>query len=142
MSRSGENSSSMLQSPPKYLFSIDIEISAAVIVCPGFLKQNLQSSIHRWLGWSSHQPSVWWSKYYFDRLKIKQWVFGLDLEHSKLLVSFFVKEFCKKLWKIIILGTSDTWSMSLSPWWTNEPAEDIVDCRIFSPEFTVYIFGQ
>ena len=30
------------------------------------------------LGRSSHQPSVWWSKYYFDRLKIKQWVAGLD----------------------------------------------------------------
>ena len=29
------------------------------------------------LGCSSHR----WSKYYFDRLKIKQWVAGLDLEH-------------------------------------------------------------
>ena len=34
------------------------------------------------LDWSSHWPSVWWSKYYFDRLKIKKWVAGLDLEHS------------------------------------------------------------
>ena len=36
------------------------------------------------VGRSSHRPSVWWSKYYFDRLKIKQWVAGLDLGHSKL----------------------------------------------------------
>ena len=27
----------------------------------------------------SQQPRVWWYKYYFDRLKIKQWVAGLDL---------------------------------------------------------------
>ena len=31
MSRNWENSSSMLQSPPKYLFSIEIEISATVL---------------------------------------------------------------------------------------------------------------
>ena len=43
------------------------------------------------LGWLSHRPSVWWSKYYFDRLKIKQWVSGLELGHSKLFIFIFVK---------------------------------------------------
>ena len=52
---------------------------------------------------------VCWSKYYFDRLKIRQWVAGLDLGHSTLFIFIFVKlkkkwkdfckEFCKKLWK-------------------------------------------
>ena len=31
------------------------------------------------------------SEYYFDRLKIKQWVAGLDLGHSKLFIFIFVK---------------------------------------------------
>jgi hypothetical protein len=31
MSRNGKNSSSMLQSPPKYFISIEIEISAIVV---------------------------------------------------------------------------------------------------------------
>ena len=43
------------------------------------------------LGRSSHWPSIWWSKYYFDRLKIKQWVAGLDLEHSKVFISIHLK---------------------------------------------------
>ena len=65
------------------------------------------------LGWSSHWASVWWSKYYFDGLKMKPWVAGLDLGHSKLFIFIFVKlqkyietnwkdfckEFCKKSWK-------------------------------------------
>ena len=52
-----------------------------------------QSSIRhtRSLGRSSHRPRVWWSKYNFDRLKVKQWVAGLDLVHSKLFISIFVK---------------------------------------------------
>ena len=44
------------------------------------------------MGQSSHRPSVWWSKYYSDRLKMKKWI--LDSEHSKLFVFIFVK-----LWK-------------------------------------------
>ena len=51
-----------------------------------YKSDNLQYNI---LGWLSHRPSVWWSKYYFDRLKIKQWVASLDLGHSKLFI--FVK---------------------------------------------------
>ena len=47
---------------------------------------NLQYNM---LGRSSHLPSIWWSKYYVDRLKIEQWVAGLDLGHSKLFI--FVK---------------------------------------------------
>ena len=43
------------------------------------------------LGRSTHRPSVWWSKYYFDRLKIKQWVAGLDLEHSKIFIFIILK---------------------------------------------------
>ena len=59
----------------------------------------------------SHPPSVWWSKYNFDRLKIKLWVAGLDLRHSRVFIFIlvnlqktknklkgFCKEFCKKLW--------------------------------------------
>ena len=71
------------------------------------------------LGQSSHWPSVWWSKHHFDRLKINQWAAGIDLGHSKIFIFIFVKlkkikrinwkdfckEFCKKLWKRIILGT-------------------------------------
>jgi hypothetical protein len=69
------------------------------------------------LGRLSHGPSIWWSKYYFDRLNIKQRVTGLHWEHSNFFISIFIKlwenwkyfrkEFCKKLWKKIILGTSD-----------------------------------
>ena len=55
-----------------------------------------QSSIWLWyagsLGQLSYRPSIWWSKYYFDRLKMKQWVAGLDLEHSKL--------FARNTWNI------------------------------------------
>ena len=40
------------------------------------------------------------------------------------------KEFCKKSWKRIILGTSDAWSTSHLSQWTSEPAYYIVDCRI------------
>ena len=66
--------------------------------------------------------------YYFKRLKIKEWVAALDLGLSKVFISIFVKfqwnrkvnwkdfwkEFCKRLWKKIILGISDAWSMRLS----------------------------
>ena len=43
------------------------------------------------LGRLSHWPSIWWSKYYFDRLKIKKWVAGLNLERSKLFIVIFLK---------------------------------------------------
>ena len=51
------------------------------------------------LGRLSHWPSIWWSKYYFDRLKIKQQVTGLDLEPSKPFFYIFVKICIKKLEK-------------------------------------------
>ena len=63
------------------------------------------------LGQLSHWPSIWWSKCYFDKLKIKQWVAGSDLEHSKLFIFVFIviinekinwKDFCKKLQKIYL----------------------------------------
>ena len=60
----------------------------------GLKSDNLQ---YNTLGRSSHRPSVWWSKYYFDRLKIKQWVPGLDLGHSKLFIFYFCKVI--KKWK-------------------------------------------
>jgi hypothetical protein len=41
------------------------------------------------------------------------------------------KEFCKKLRKKIILGTSDAWLMSRLSQRATEPAYYIVDCRIF-----------
>ena len=62
---------------------------------PGWSWNPTIFNIIRWvagsLGLSSHWPSVWWSKYYFDRLKVKQWVAGLDLGHSKLFIISFVK---------------------------------------------------
>ena len=77
-----------------------------------------QSSIYYagLLGGSSHQPSVWWSKYYFDRLKMKQRAAHLE-GHSKLFIFIFVKfkqinwkdfckKNCKKLWK-----KSNTWNI-------------------------------
>ena len=42
----------------------------------------------------------------------------------------FCKEFCKILWKKIILGTSDDWSTSRLFHRRREPAYYIVDCRI------------
>ena len=44
--------------------------------------------------------------------------------------------FCKKLWKYIILGTSDAWSMSHSSQQPSQPAYSIKDCpilRVFCP---------
>ena len=38
--------------------------------------------------------------------------------------------FAKKLWKKIILGTSDAWSMRRSSHQPSDPAYHIEDCRI------------
>ena len=38
---------------------------------------------------------------YFDRLKIKQWVAGLDLGHSKLFIFYFCKFIKKNLQRIL-----------------------------------------
>ena len=48
-----------------------------------------KSKRHRW------NKSV--SKCYFVRLKIKQWIAGLDLGHSKLFIFIFVKEWIKRI---------------------------------------------
>ena len=98
------------------------------------------------LGRWSHQPSVWWSKYYFDRLKIKHWVAGLDLGHSKLFIfvklyikkekeieRIFAKNFARNYEKKIILGTSYTWSMRRSSHRPSDQAYYIEDCRMFIP---------
>ena len=61
-------------------------------------------------------PRVWWSKYYFDRCKIKQWVAGLDLGHSKL---FTFAKILQEIIKRIMLGTSAAWSMS---WLNHRPS--------------------
>ena len=77
------------------------------------------------LGWWSHQIRVWWSKYYFDRLKIIQWVAGLDTQNFlflffKVMKKFknklkgFLQRILKEIMKKITLGTSDTWSMRRS----------------------------
>ena len=71
--------------------SHDLENSLVNSVKIGLLSGCYVLWLAKSLGRSSHQPSIWWSKYYFDRLKIKQWVAGLDLEHSKLFISIFVK---------------------------------------------------
>ena len=66
------------------------------------------------LGCSSHQKSVSWSKYYFDRLKTKQWLawtygtqksfFFMKLwENKKNELKGFLKIICKKLWKRIFI---------------------------------------
>ena len=70
------------------------------------------------------RPSVRWSNCYFDRLKITVGCW-LWLRARKTLYFYcckvikknertFCKEFCKKLWKKIILGTSDARSMNPS----------------------------
>ena len=43
----------------------------------------------------------------------------------------FAKNFARKYEKIIILGTSDAWSMSQSSQRPSNPAYYIEDCRIF-----------
>ena len=43
----------------------------------------------------------------------------------------FAKNFCKKLWKKIILGTSDAWSLSLSSKRPSDLAYYIEDCQIY-----------
>ena len=43
------------------------------------------------------------TKYYFDKLKIKQWVTGLDLGHSQLFIFIFVKSFSKSKWTGLLL---------------------------------------
>ena len=45
-----------------------------------------------------------WSKYYFDILKIKQWIAGLDLGHSKIVICIFVKNFSRSYQK------NNTWN--------------------------------
>ena len=91
-----------------------------------FKSDNLQYNTLRVLRWvpglivSSTKHLM--SKYYFDRLKIKQWVAGLDLEHSKLIIFFSVRKvikknklkgFLKRIWQEIrnkiMPGTSDAW---------------------------------
>ena len=92
------------------------------------------------LGRSSHQPTVWWSKYSFDRLKIDQWVAGLVLGHSKLFIFVklwknnlkgFLQRILQEIMKKIILGTSDAWLMRRSSHRPTDPAYYIEDCRIF-----------
>ena len=97
------------------------------------------------LGWSSHGLD-WWSKYYFHRLKIRQWVAGLDLGNSTLFICIFVKlyknkkinqkifckEFCMKLWKKIIFGTSDAWLKKRLSHQPSHPVYYFEDCWISS----------
>ena len=58
------------------------------------------------LGQSSHWPSVWWSKYYFDRLKILQWIAGLDLR------TVFVK-----ILKLLSLSLSLSADLCIHSYW-------------------------
>ena len=48
-------------------------------------------NVIRWVDRLIDQASDGTTKYYFDRLKIKQWVAGLDLGYSKLFIIFFCK---------------------------------------------------
>ena len=109
---------------------------------PGTLKIRQSKINSSWvagpIGQMNRRPSVWCSKYYFFRLFI-------DLGHSKLFTfilvfllknkkidwKYFCKEFCKKSWKKIILGTSDTWSTIHLSHRPSEPVYYIVDWRIY-----------
>ena len=103
------------------------------IPCRKLKSHNLQ---YESLSRSSHLPSIWWSKYYLDILKIKQWVAGFKLGAHKTLYFYFCKvirngkinwkdfckTFCKKLWIKMILGTSYPWSMRWLSHQTSNPA--------------------
>ena len=52
--------------------------------------------------------------------------------HKKINWNNFWKGFCKKLWKKIILGTSDNWSMSPLSRRPSKPVYYIEDWRIFT----------
>ena len=72
-------------------------------------KEKSTDSHLMWKIRSSHWPSVWWSKYYFNRLKIKQLVAGLDLgtqnyfckviKKLKNQLKGFLQRILQKLWK-------------------------------------------
>ena len=89
------------------------------------------------MGRTTHRPSVWCSKHYFFfiisyRLRALK---TLYFYYKKINWNDFCKEFCYKLWKKIILGTSDAWSMSYSSQRPSKPAYCIEDCRIFAGVF-------
>ena len=53
------------------------------------------------------------------------------LKTEKINWNIFCKEFCKRLWKKIMLGTSDAWLMRHLSQRPSQPAYYIEDCRIF-----------
>ena len=75
------------------------------------------------MGQTTHWLNVWCSKYYwFSYFFIQNSLLLFLLMYKKINWKDFCKEFWKKVWKIIILGTSDTWSTSRLSHWPNEPA--------------------
>ena len=66
------------------------------------------------MGQKTCWPSIWFSKYVFLKLK------------------GFLQRIFQDFMKKIILGTSDTWSMSRLSHWPSDPTYYIVDWRIFT----------
>ena len=72
------------------------------------------------LGRWSHRPSIWWSKYYFDRLKIKQCT---EVRFTSFLSGGFItaivvnpteRNFPRNYEKITILNIEDWWILDAS----------------------------
>ena len=94
------------------------------------------------MGRTTHRPSVWCSKHYFFfiisyRLRALK---TLYFHFCKINWNDFCKEFCKKLWKKIILGTSDAWSTSHLSHQPSEPAYYIVDWRIYTSKVPLAVW--
>ena len=91
------------------------------------------------LGQMTRWPSVWLSKYFFfiisyslRALKTLYFHFcNFIIRYKKINWKDFCKEFCKKSWIKIILGTSDAWSMIRLSHHPSDPAYYVVNWRIF-----------
>ena len=100
------------------------------------------------MGQTNRRPRDWCSKYYFfytfyrlRALKTLYFYFcNFMKKNKKINWKDFCKEFCKKSWKRIILGTSDallTIRLSNRP---SNPAYHIVDWRISVPFVLLYCY--
>ena len=88
-----------------------------------------------WVAGSLGWPSAWCSKYYFFFHNFFAKIISIYFLIVHNLTKFKIKSFqCTKsirnYEKKIMLGTSDTWSMSRSSHRPSEPAHYIEDCRI------------
>ena len=94
--------------------------------------------------WTSDQASDVASIIFFiisHRLRALKLFFFIFIKLEKIEINWndFCKEFCKKLWKKISLGTSDTWSLVLLYKRTSVQSYSIIDGRILNP-FCLFVF--